>query len=352
VIALSTIDPILTAALEADASDIHLRTGSQPRFRNHGKLETRTDLPVSDILLSALARMRAEHVTRPGPGWEDDYAFTYADRRFRVNSYKTLSRDSAVVRLVPPKIRTLAELGAPASFAALLDRLEGLVIVAGATGDGKTTTLAAAIAHLNTKHSLKLLTLEDPAEYHFPEGTLVIDQRELNVDFRTYAEALKFGLRQDPDIILIGELRDPDTMRLAIEASETGHLVLSSLHAPTTAKAAARLIDAFSEAERPQQQAALASASAGFVCQRLVPKIGGGRIAAFEFAVTEGAIRSLIRDGKWEHIAGEIRMRGRAGMQTLDMSLARLVSARKITREDAMKFTIYPAEFQQLLSHL
>lgn len=349
-IALAENCPLLDRALELEASDIHLRSGRDARLRVNGELTPLTPSISSDAVLPVLAPLQRAGGRSPQGVFDDDFAFNYADRRFRANFYATMGQQAAVLRLIPTKIRTLADLATPPAFASLLDRMEGLILVSGATGDGKTTTLAAAIDYINRTKPAKLVTLEDPAEYLFPEKKLTIDQRELGVDFESYVSGLKYALRQDPDVIVIAELRDAATMRLAVEAAETGHLVLSTLHAPTVEKTLARFIDAFPQAEQDHMRSALASASSGFLAQRLVPATPKGRVAAFELGISEGSIRTLIREGRYNNIPGEIITRSKTGMVSMDTSLARMVRQNRITSETAIKHAVYPAEFPRILN--
>lgn len=348
-IELATSCPVLDRALASEASDVHLRVGRSARMRVNGALVPIEPSTPSEEVLSLVSPLQKSGGRIPQGTFDDDFAFTYAKRRFRANVYATMGQQAAVLRLIPAKIRTLAELGTPPAFNTLLDRMEGLLLVTGATGDGKTTTLAAAVDYLNRTKPNKLVTLEDPAEYLFTDNRLTIDQRELGVDFESYVSGLKYALRQDPDVIVIAELRDAATMRLAVEAAETGHLVLSTLHAPTVEKAIARFIDAFPQGEQDQMRSALASASAGFLAQRLVPSAIGGRIAAFELGIAEGSIRTLIREGRFNNIPGELVTRSKAGMLSMDMSLARLLRQQRITPETANKYAVYPEEFQRIL---
>lgn len=342
--------PVLQQALADNASDIHLETGSRPYYRVSGALTAYATIDSTALTLGALASARSRSAA-PSPSDADDFAVTYDGRRFRVNYYTTRGRPAAVLRIVPDDLPVLSQLGVPTGFAQLLDRMEGMLLISGAAGDGKTTTLAAALNYLNTNHGGKLITLEDPIERVIESKKLVVHQREYGTDFSDYRNALRAAMRQDPDIIAIGELRDKETFLLAVEATATGHMVIGTTHAATVEKTVSRLLEMTdSPEERSQMRNALAEASVGFLTQRLVPLATGGRKAAFEFAVTDGPLRALIRADRIANITGEIRTSGQRGMQTLDMALARLVRSKEITREMAIKYCVNPDNFSGVLA--
>jgi twitching motility protein PilT len=271
--------------------------------------------------------------------WELDLAFGLRGvGRFRCNVFNQKGAVGAVFRLIPEKIRSLDELGLPAVLAEMADRPRGLVLVTGPTGSGKSTTLAAMIDRINLSKKAHILTIEDPIEYLHQHKTALVNQRELHADTQSFSMALRGALREDPDVVLVGELRDLETMEAALKLAETGHLTMATLHTNSAAQTVTRLIDAFPAHQQPQIRTQLSLVLEGIVCQALIPKAGGqGRVAALEILVATPAIRNLIRDDKIHQIYGTMQTgQEKLGMQTMNQALARLVERRSITREAAL----------------
>ena len=270
--------------------------------------------------------------------WELDLAFGLRGvGRFRCNVFNQKGALGAVFRLIPEKIRPLEELGLPPVLATLADRPRGLVLVTGPTGSGKSTTLAAMIDRINQAKPMHILTIEDPIEYLHQHKMCLVNQRELHSDTQSFTKALRAALREDPDVVLIGEMRDLETMEAALKLAETGHLTMATLHTNSAAQTITRVIDAFPAHQQAQIRTQLSLVLEGIVCQALVPKASGqGRVAALEILVCNPAIRNLIRDDKIHQIYGTMQAgQEKYGMQTMNQSLARLVERRVITRDIA-----------------
>ncbi|MGA7677263.1 MAG: PilT/PilU family type 4a pilus ATPase [Dehalococcoidia bacterium] len=311
------------------ASDLHLIVSSSPLLRIDGKLQL-LDSSAPKLTAEDINQLFAQ-ITTPqqrktfSQELELDFGSSMPDgSRLRCNACQQQGAISLAIRLLPPKIPTIDELGLPQICKDLISRARGLIIVTGPTGSGKTTTLATMIQHLNQTDYRYVITIEDPIEYKHPSLKCAVSQRELSVDAYSYVSALKYVLRQDPDVILIGEMRDLETAATVVTVAETGHLVLSTGHAPSAAQSIERIIDLFPPHERPMAQARLASVLVGVLCQTLVPRIKGGRIAAVEIMLANAAVKNLIRDGKPYLLPNTIRTHGDLGMRTLDDDLASL----------------------------
>ena len=331
---------LLRATLDLGGSDLHLSIGSPPQVRVDGHLR-RLDLPdLTPDVTKALAYSVLTDAQKKKfeEFWELDLAFGLRGvGRFRCNVFNQRGAVGAVLRLIPEKIRSLEELGMPAVLSELADRPRGLVLVTGPTGSGKSTTLAAVIDRINASKPAHILTIEDPIEYLHHHKTALVNQRELHSDTQSFTLALKAALREDPDIVLVGEMRDLETMEAAMKLAETGHLTLGTLHTNSAAQTVTRIIDAFPAHQQAQIRTQLSLVLEGIVCQALLPKAGGaGRVAALEILVANPAIRNLIRDDKIHQIYGTMQAgQEKYGMQTMNQSLARLVERRLITREVA-----------------
>ncbi len=311
------------------ASDLHLIVSSSPLLRIDGRLQL-LDSSAPKLTAEDINQLFAQ-ITTPqqrktfSQELELDFGSSMPDgSRLRCNACQQQGAISLAIRLLPPKIPTIDELGLPQICKDLIARGRGLIIVTGPTGSGKTTTLATMIQHLNQTDYRYVITIEDPIEYKHPSLKCAVSQRELSVDAYSYVSALKYVLRQDPDVILIGEMRDLETAATVVTVAETGHLVLSTGHAPSAAQSIERIIDLFPPHERPMAQARLASVLVGVLCQTLVPRIKGGRIAAVEIMLANAAVKNLIRDGKPYLLPNTIRTHGDLGMRTLDDDLASL----------------------------
>ncbi|MDJ0347744.1 type IV pilus twitching motility protein PilT [Cryobacterium sp. PH29-G1] len=328
----------LQLVLTEGASDLHVSGGAPPSIRVDGALrpiagwDRWSPEKVADALGSILSPLQRQEFDLE---LELDFAYTVHDTRFRVNFYQQRNTVGGAFRLIPNEIRSLAELGIPASVSRFAHLPRGLVLVTGPTGSGKSTTLAALIDVINRTRADHIVTVEDPIEFIHEAKKSMISQREVGQDTHSFASALKHVLRQDPDVILIGELRDLETISVALTAAETGHLVFSTLHTQDTAQTIDRIIDVFPPHQQAQVRAQLAATLRGVVCQTLVRKIGGGRVVATEILVTTAAIANLVREGKSHQIASALQSGRTLGMHTMDQHLAELVDSGQITRQAA-----------------
>jgi len=344
---------LLRAAKEKGASDLHLVAGTPPQFRVHGLLQP-ADLPLltSDEAEQAFQQLASEEQRATyQQNLELDFGEDIPDvGRIRCNAARQRGTVSLVIRLLPSVIPTIEELGLPEICRDLVLKRRGLVVVSGPTGSGKSTTLAAMIRHLNNTESRRVVTIEDPIEYVHLNQNCMITQRELGSDTRSFAEALKHVLRQDPDVILVGEMRDLETAAAALTVAETGHLVLTTGHAPSASQAIDRIIDLFPPYERHLAQTQLASLIVGVLCQTLVPKAdGSGRVAAVEVMLANSAVRNLIRDGKIYQLPNTIRMNAHLGMQLLDGALVNLYRNGDINRDSLFSFCNEREEVTKLI---
>jgi len=331
---------LLKTTLELKGSDLHLSIGSPPQVRVDGHLR-RLELPelTPDILKTlAYSVLTDAQKKKFEETWELDMAFGLRGvGRFRCNVFNQKGAVGAVYRLIPEKIRPLEELGLPPVLSELADRPRGLVLVTGPTGSGKSTTLAAMIDRINQGKSHHILTIEDPIEYLHQHKACLVNQRELHADTQSFTLALKAALREDPDVVLVGEMRDLETMEAALKLAETGHLTMATLHTNSAAQTITRIVDAFPAHQQAQIRTQLSLTLEGIVCQALLPKASGqGRVAALEILVATPAIRNLIRDDKIHQIYGTMQAgQEKFGMQTMNQSLARLVEKKLITRDVA-----------------
>jgi twitching motility protein PilT len=331
---------LLKATLELGGSDLHLSIGSPPQVRVDGHLR-RLDLPVltPDVIKSLCYSVLTDAQKKKFEEmWELDLAFGLRGvGRFRCNVFNQKGAVGAVYRLIPEKIRPLDELGLPPVLADLADKPRGLVLVTGPTGSGKSTTLAAMIDRINLSQPKHILTIEDPIEYLHHHKVALVNQRELHADTQSFTLALRAALREDPDVVLVGEMRDLETMEAAMKLAETGHLTMATLHTNSAAQTITRIIDAFPAHQQAQIRTQLSLVLEGIVCQALLPKANGqGRVAALEILTATPAIRNLIRDDKIHQIYGTMQAgQEKFGMQTMNQSLARLVEKRLVSRETA-----------------
>jgi twitching motility protein PilT len=335
------LNAVLAQAVDAAASDVHLKLGQPPVFRRDGALApaaglaplTESDLAAVLDTLTAPAPRRRELFDETG---EVDIAYaTSTLPRFRVNGFRQRGAISFAFRLVPSAIAGFEELGLPAGVERLASEQRGLVLVTGATGSGKTTTLAAVIDYINRTRAQHIVTIEDPIEFLHADKQCIVNQREVGVDTADFAQALRRVLRQDPDVILIGELRDEETAHVALQAAESGHLVLSTLHTIDAAETLSRMIEFFPPEKQPQILSVLAGSLRGVVSQRLLPRAGGGRIPAVEVMVVNARIAELIRERKVEAIPQAIADGEFFAMQTFTQALIDLVLAGLVEREVA-----------------
>ncbi len=334
---------LLQQAKANGASDLHLAVGSPPLLRINGLLEPVTAMPP---LTPSDTEQAFHQITSEGQRAEFhqrlelDFGYNVPDiGRVRCNAAKQRGTVSLVIRLLPPVIPTIEELGLPEACRELVRKRRGLVVVSGPTGSGKSTTLAAMINHLNHTESRRVVTIEDPVEYVYTNQNCMITQRELGSDTLSFAAALKHVLRQDPDVILVGEMRDLETAAAALTVAETGHLVLTTGHAPSASQAIERIVDLFPPHERHLAQSQLASLLIGVLSQVLVPKAdGSGRVAAVEVMLANSAVRNLIRDGKIYQLPNTIRMNTHLGMMLLDQALVNLYRDGIISRGSLFSF--------------
>src|SRR5215216_495497 len=344
---------VLLQVMERDASDLHLTAGSQPMIRQHGMLHA-LDYPVltpqttREVVYSILTNDQRQRLETD---WQIDFAYSIPGKaRFRVNAYFQRASLSAAFRLIPSEMPKLRDLGLPPALLDFTKKPRGFVLVTGPTGSGKSTTLAAMLDSINEERQEHILTIEDPIEFMHTHKRCVVNQRELGADAKSFALALKAALRQDPDVILVGEMRDLETISTALTAAETGHLVFATLHTQDTAQTVDRIIDVFPSEQQGQVRVQLSVALQGIVTQQLLPRADGqGRIAATEVLVPTPAVRNLIREGKTHQIYSALQTGGQFGMQTMDASLAELVRAQKITRELAEARSSTPEELRRLM---
>jgi twitching motility protein PilT len=352
-----SIDELLEQCVALGASDLHVTVGSPPVVRVRGKLEALEgaaplDAETTQGLLYRV--LNTEQQKRLEIERQIDLAHAVPGlARFRVNVYFQRESLGAAFRQIPQDIKSLEELGLPASLHELTTKPRGLVLVTGPTGSGKSTTLAALIDEINRARSEHILTIEDPVEFVHTHKRCIVNQREIGVDARGFGEALRAALRQDPDVILLGEMRDLETIGTALTAAETGHLVFGTLHTQSAPSTIDRVIDVFPAAQQEQVRTQLASTLQGVVTQTLLPTADGtGRVPALEVLFPDDAVRNLVRQGKVEQVYSVMQTNTSRGMQTLEQSLADLVLRRVITKNVAMGATSRPDQFEGLLERV
>lgn len=346
-----TIDQLLATAKEQKASDLHISVGIRPKCRVNGVLH---EMEEYDVVTPDLAKAIIEPMFRPhqqaaiNEKGEIDFAYSTKELgRFRVNAFKQKGCYSAVLRIVETVIPSAGQLGLPWSMTDLTKKKRGLVLVTGPTGSGKSTTLASLIDIINSEQSVHVITLEDPIEYVHQHKKAIVNQREIGMDTISYDNALRAALREDPDVILVGEMRDLDTISTAITAAETGHLVFSTLHTIGAAPTIDRIIDVFPPHQQDQIRIQLASVLEAVISQQLLPTADGkGRIAAFEVMHATPAIRNQIREGKTHQIESIIQTSKKIGMQTMDDALFDLYMKRKIDGAKAIEFAQDPVTME------
>jgi twitching motility protein PilT len=352
------VHELLSLTIKNKASDLHLLVGISPTLRIDGQLRSLSSYPV---LTQQLVETMLFSLTNPEQkelllaNKELDFSIEFNDQtanqhgRFRINAYYQKGFLSAALRYLPPVIKSIEELLLPKVVHTFAELQQGFVLVAGPTGHGKSSTLAAIINEINMTKAHHILTIEDPIEYVYPKGSSIISQRELSLDTHSWAMALRSALREDPDVVLIGEMRDPETMQAAITIAETGHLVFSTLHTNSASQSIDRIVDSFQQHEREQVRAQLAATLKGIISIRLIPQIGGGRVPAVEVLIGTQAVSSNIRDGKTHLIDSTIQTSKDAGMIPLEASLAQLVKAGTITLEDAKLYALHQEELMRLV---
>ncbi len=337
---MAQIDELFKIMVQKEASDLHITTGEPPYFRIHGEIirtqyKTFTNNEVKSLIFEILTERQKANFKK---NWELDFAYSLKDHgRFRCNLFMQRRGLGAAFRSIPDKIMTLKSLGLPKSLTELCQVHKGLILVTGATGSGKSTTLTALIDHINKTQAKHIITIEDPIEFIHLSQQSLINQREVENHTKSFNAALRSALREDPDIILVGEMRDIETIQLAITAAETGHLVFGTLHTNTAVHTVNRLIDVFPQGQQKQIQTMLAESLRGIITQRLLPKVNGGRIAAMEVLVNNMAISNLIREGKAFQILSTMQTGRVDGMLTMEYYVQQLLTKGLITEYTASK---------------
>ncbi|MBQ9017695.1 type IV pilus twitching motility protein PilT [Candidatus Saccharibacteria bacterium] len=338
------IATLLEECVRRKASDLHIQYGIPPILRIDGALIAIPNTPalteehLKNLIFATMDEGQQKIFLKDK---EFDYSFSFGDvARFRVNAFHERGKMAAAFRLIPNAIVPLSELGMPPVVETFADYPRGLVLVTGPTGSGKSTTLAALIDKINRDKSVHILTIEDPIEFTHKSLRSVIVQREVHYDTFSFAAALRSALREDPDVVLIGEMRDLETIQAAITIAETGHLVFATLHTNSAAQSIDRMIDVFPAHQQPQVRAQLANMLNAICSQRLIPAVGGGRVVAAEIMVANSAVRALIREGKTFQLDTAIQTGAEQGMQTMDRTLAKLVQTGVITYDSAREYAV------------
>jgi twitching motility protein PilT len=347
------IEIYLEEVIKRKASDLHIQVGLPAMLRIDGKLvkvenaEVLNEKDIEELVYGLLDAKQKEILNTKR---ELDFSFAFGDiARFRVNAFHEKGNLAAALRLIPTKISTLEELGLPPVISEFTKLPRGLVLSTGPTGSGKSTTQAAMIDLINSTKNLHIITIEDPIEFQHHHKQSIVVQREIHFDTMSFGTALRSSLREDPDVVLIGEMRDLETIATAITVAETGHLVLATLHTNGAAQSIDRMIDVFPEHQQQQIRIQLAGVLQGIISQRLIPMVGGGRLAAAEVLVATNAVRNLIREAKTHQIDAVIQTSSELGMQSMDNTLATHVHAGKISYEEARNYAVDPAEFERLM---
>ena len=347
------IEILLDEVIKKKASDLHLQVGLPPMLRIDGSLlpvntaESLTEESIESLIFAILDEDQKQILLKDK---EFDFSFAFGDLgRFRVNAFHERGNLAAALRLIPNEITTIEQLGLPEIVNKFAEFPRGLVLVTGPTGSGKSTSLAALIHKINTEQSKHIITIEDPIEFTHKSKKSVIVQREVHYDTYSFSAALRSALRQDPDVVLLGEMRDLETIASAITMAETGHLVYATLHTNSASQSIDRMIDVFPPHQQPQIRAQLSNILMAIVSQRLVPSIGGGRVAAAEILIANPAVRNIIREGKSHQLEAVIQTGAEFGMQSMDKQLVTLVHAGTITYDEARNFAVDIDELDRLM---
>jgi len=338
------IEELFPLAIEHNASDIHIANGLSPIFRIDGILKRIENYPAASqedilgFLEKNLNKKKKEYLFE---NKELDFSFAIPQKkiRLRVNAFWEKNNLALAMRIIWPHIPSLGEIGAPPIFSELLKKHDGLILITGPAGCGKSTTLAAMINYINENRNCHIITLEDPIEYIFESKKSIIAQRELGQDMLSFASAMKRVLRQDPNVIMVGELRDLETIALAVTLAETGHLIFGTLHTPSTAQTISRIIDIFPPNQQTQIKLQLSMVLKGIICQHLVPKIGGGRTAIREVLINTSAVANLIRENQIQQIVSSIQTGMNYGMFTMNQDIERLLKQEIISEKTALDYS-------------
>jgi twitching motility protein PilT len=352
----SKIEPWLQSLWDQGGSDLLLSGGSPPRIRVDGKLRPIEGVPIltgaqiddiaKPLLTDGQRMIFAEQL-------DVDFAFSWGDRaRIRGSIFTQRGQTALALRVIPARIPTFEELGLPYAANWVAEQPRGFVLVTGPTGSGKSTTLASIVNSINENRACHILTIEDPVEYVHNHKTSAVSQREVGLDSPSFDRALRSALREDPDVLLIGEMRDIDSIQIALTMAETGHLVFATLHTNDAPQAIDRIIDVFPAWRQEQTRVQLAASLSAVIAQRLVPRIGGGMVAAFEVLIATNPVRNLIREGRSNQLQNVMFTNTKEGMQTLENSLAELIVTNVVSYEDAMAITAHPKELIRTLEQL
>ncbi len=350
------IQKLLKSVVAYKASDLHLVTRSEPQIRIDGKLVP-LNLPVlngEDVEQMAYTLLTEKQKKAFEEDWELDFSIVIPDvGRFRANYYRTMGDIACAFRIIPIDIPSLDQLGSKAIFKEIIKREKGLILVTGPTGSGKSTTLAAMLNEINMTESKHIITVEDPVEFVHQNKKCLFSHRNIGTDTGSFASALKFAMREDPDVILIGEMRDRETISAAMTAAETGHLVFGTLHTNSAPQTINRIIDVFAGEEQPQVRAQLSTSLVAVISQALLPKIGGGRVAAQEIFITNPAIANLIREDKVHQLYSQMQLnQAGTGMITQTQELVEYLRKKMITKESAIQFSNRPDELMRMIQSI
>lgn len=347
------IEILLEEVIKKRASDLHLQVAMPPMLRIDGRLapiagyNTLSEEDVETLVFAILDEEQKQILLKDK---EFDFSFAFGDLgRFRVNSFHERGNLAAALRLIPNEIKSVSELGMPAIVNTFANYPRGLVLVTGPTGSGKSTSLAALIDQINTEKSHHIITIEDPIEFTHKSKKSLVVQREVHYDTYSFSAALRSSLRQDPDVVLIGEMRDLETISAAITIAETGHLVFATLHTNSAAQSIDRMVDVFPPHQQPQIRSQLANILQAICSQRLIPAIGGGRVAAAEILIATPAVRNIIREGKSHQLDAVIQTGGDIGMQSMDRTLVGLVQGGTISYDEARNYAVDLSEFERMM---
>lgn len=347
------IELLLEEVVKRKASDLHIQVGLPPMLRVDGALtpvpgtSNLTEEGVENLVFAILDEDQKQILLKDK---EFDFSFAFGDLgRFRVNAFHERGNLAAALRLIPNEILTIEQLGLPQIVSKFADYPRGLVLVTGPTGSGKSTTLAAIVHKINMERAAHIVTIEDPIEFTHRSKKSVVVQREVHYDTYSFSAALRSSLREDPDVVLIGEMRDLETIAAAITIAETGHLVLATLHTNSAAQSVDRMIDVFPPHQQPQIRAQLSNILMAICSQRLIPSIGGGRIAAAEILIATPAVRNIVREGKSHQLEAVIQTGGEYGMQSMDKTLVSLIHAGSISYDEARNYAVDLDELDRLM---